>query len=281
MVLEGAEADLRLQTNAFDGDRLASVPDDALSVSELRARAANLFYRVAVEDWKHAKALMDRAVHLNPDDGVALAMRAEAQFTLSASVYEIPDADTLADMQADLDRAVENSGSSDYVFWSRGIFRVLCLGDVSGADSDLAICRRLNAAYMEAHELDGHLKMMREDYLGAAQSYELLLQRQTHDPLISMRGFMRSVALYCAGEFDAAASQAKLDADLRPTEWMLQAFCAMTLDAAGDGSGADRYRQKASRMPRNPSICGRRPVLPPAQETLALQLSSAFRSGNL
>lgn len=276
VVLERAEADLRLQTNAFDGDRLANVPDNELSVSELRARAANLFYRVSVPSWVHAENLMERAVGMKPDDGVALAMRAEAKFTLAAARYEVPDGAVLSRLEADLDHAVENSAGSDYVFWARGIFRVLCLQDIAGAGSDLSRCRELNPAYMEAHELEGHLKMMREDFKGAAASFALLLQRQTHDPLISMRGFMRAVALYCDGDFDAAVAQAKYDADLRPTERMLQLFCAMAHAAAGDEDSAMRYRSKASAMPKAPSICGRRPILPPSQAALAQELHNAY-----
>lgn len=275
-VLEQAEADLRLQTNAFDGDRLADVPDEELSVSELRSRAANLFYRAGHEDWLHAEALMDRAVGMNPRDGVALSMRAEAKYTLVESRYQYLSPSELTQMEQDLDLAVEQSSSSDYVFWSRGIFRIRCLDDVVGGESDLVRSRQLNPAYMEGHELEGHIKMMREDFLGAAESFQHLLQRQTHDPLIASRGFMRAVALYCAGDFDAALTQGQIVVDLRPTERMMRVFCALACRAAGQEESALRHQEKAFRMAPTPSISGRRPVLPEGKRALGAQLRRGF-----
>ncbi|WP_271952894.1 hypothetical protein, partial [Ruegeria faecimaris] len=91
-VLEQAEGDLRLQTNAFDGDRLAGLPVDDLSVSELRARAANEFYKVTIESWEEALSLIERAISLNPLDGMSLCMRVEAQLMLHGARYKIMSA---------------------------------------------------------------------------------------------------------------------------------------------------------------------------------------------
>ncbi len=277
-VLESAESDLRLQTNAFDGDRLVDIPDDELSVSELRARAANLYYRVSYEDWVHGHDLMQRAISMNPKDGVALSMRAEAQIALSEARYETLSAQDTAQIERDLNMAVEQSAASDYVFWARGCFRIRCLGDISGAQSDLARSRQLNPAYMELHELEGHIRMMRQDFTAAAASYERLVQRQTQDPLIASRAFMRAVALYCAGAFDEAAQQAQLCTDLRPTERMLHAFCGITYAAAGDKARAQQHHEKAAQMPRKPSISARCPLLPEGQEALGRLLHNAYHT---
>lgn len=50
-IIEQADIDLRLQINAFDVDRISHLPDDELSVSELRPRAASEFYKVTVASW--------------------------------------------------------------------------------------------------------------------------------------------------------------------------------------------------------------------------------------
>ncbi len=276
LVLQRAESDLRLQMNAFDGDRLVDIPDDELSVSELRARAAVLFYRGSYQEWVHAEALMERAVGMNPNDGVALAMRAEAKFTLAGARYDKLSEAQIQQLEKDLDLAVEQNSGSDYVLWARGIFRVQCLKDVQAALSDLARTRQLNAAYMEAHELDGHIRMMCEDFEAAAASYEFLLQRQTQDPLIASRAFMRAVALYCAGEFEAAAEQAQFSVDLRPTDRMLLVFSALACDAAGLKDRAARQQAKAAQMLRVPSISGRHPVLPESQRDLSEVLHRSY-----
>jgi len=44
-VMDRADSDLRLRINAFDGNRIANLPDDQLSVCELRSRAAATFYK--------------------------------------------------------------------------------------------------------------------------------------------------------------------------------------------------------------------------------------------
>ena len=57
-------------------------------MSELRARAANLYYRGTYADWEHGLRLMDRAIAMSPEDAVALSMRSEAAMTLYAARYE-------------------------------------------------------------------------------------------------------------------------------------------------------------------------------------------------
>jgi TolB-like protein len=198
VVLERAEADLRLQTNAFDGDRLADIPDDALSVSELRARAANLYYRVTYESWTHGRDLMNRALTMNPADGIAICMRIEAEIMLAYARYEHVSDDLIDRFARDLDKAVEDLPGSDYVFWTRGTFRAHCVGDIAGARADLANTKRINPAYMEAHELEGHILMAEGNHLAASERFDLLLHRQTHNPMIPYRLFLKACALYCA-----------------------------------------------------------------------------------
>jgi len=93
--IERADADLRLQINAFDAERIADLPDEALSVSELRARAAHVFYKATLESWAHGKRLLERALRLSPDDPMAMAMYAEAVLTLAAAKWEQLPKETL------------------------------------------------------------------------------------------------------------------------------------------------------------------------------------------
>ena len=279
VVLERAEADLRLQTNAFDGDRLAHIPDEELSISELRARAANLYYRMSYEDWSRGLALMKRATAMNPNDGVALSMRAEGEIMLHAARYETMPETLVTKLARSMDTAIEQSPGSDYVYWARGIFRINCLGDIAGARSDLLQSRRLNPAYMEAHELDGHIAMLEGNYSSAADCFDRLIERQTHNPLLPYRQYLRAVALYCAGRFEEAAALARLAADARPKDRMLLIFVSMACDAASDTDTAANLRTRSEDLPPAPSICARRPVLPPEQEGLYEALLQAYRAG--
>lgn len=278
VLLEQAEGDLRLQTNAFDGDRLSRIADEDLSVSELRARAANCFYRVTYDDWSHGLNLMNRAVHLNPHDGVALAMRAEAEIMLSAARYEALPRDTVNRLGRDLDIAVEQSPGSDYVFWARGTFRINCLDDVPGARADLSRSRELNPAYLEDHELEGHILMFEGAFADAAECFAKLLLRQTHNPLMPYRCFLRSVAHYVDGRFDLAVQDARRAADMRPNERGLHAMLGLAQEALGDTDAARRSLGRAAALPAQPHITSRCPVLPPGRRDLAERLAAAIRN---
>jgi class 3 adenylate cyclase/tetratricopeptide (TPR) repeat protein len=279
VVLERAEADLRLQTNAFDGNRLAHIPDDALSVSELRARSANLYYSMSYDNWAHGLVLMERAIALNPLDGIALSMRAEGEVMLHAARYEDLTEPLLADLAKGLDLAVEQSPGSDYVYWARGIFRINCLKDSAAAKLDLSQSRRLNPAYSEAHELEGHISMLDGDFAKAAACFDRLIERQTHNPLLPYRQFLRAAALFCAGRFDEATTQARLAADARPSDRLLHAFVALSAEAAGESRIADHFRSKAATLTPAPSICARRLVLPDDHAELTDVLAAHLPNG--
>lgn len=275
-VLERAENDLRLQTNAFDGDRLAQIPEDDLSVSELRARAANCFYRVTYDDWAHGLRLMRRALRMSPMDGVALAMRAEAEIMLSAARYETMSPETVAELGRIVDDAVEQAPGSDYVLWARGTFRVNCLFDLSGAAADLARCRALNPAYLEAHELEGHIAMLDGRYGDAASFFGRLLRQQTHNPLLPYRHYLTAVSHYCDGAFEKAAQHAGIATDARPSERGLHFIQALALHRAGDPVRAGASLARANDLRPAPAICCRRPVLAPADRGLAAVLATAL-----
>ncbi|MCV2887911.1 adenylate/guanylate cyclase domain-containing protein [Ruegeria aquimaris] len=278
VVLERAEADLRIQTNAFDGDRLAHIPEEELSVSELRARAANAYYRLTYEDWIDGLRLMKRAIRMNPRDGVSLAMRAEAEIMTHAARYRTLPPDLLAQLADDLDTAIEQNPGSDYVFWTRGLYRINCLSDVAGARADLLRSRDLNPAYSENHELEAHILMVEGNFDKAAEKYGLLLQRQVHNPMIPCRRFLRAAAYYCGGRYDLAAEDARLAADTRPKDRAMHVLRGQALRAAGEADAARDALQRAASLAPQPNICSRCPVLPASHQHLAEALASAVRS---
>ena len=84
---ERADTELRLAINAHDGDRIAHLPEDALSASELRV-LARFFYETTVEGFEKACPLLERALRLAPDNAMSLAMWANAQVRVAISRYE-------------------------------------------------------------------------------------------------------------------------------------------------------------------------------------------------
>lgn len=108
-LIDQADIDLRLQINAFDGDRIANLPDEQLSISELRSRAASQFYLTTMESWEKFVELTERALRLNPSDPMANAMRAEGTVTLAAAKYEDINLEQRKAIEEGFNLAVEQS----------------------------------------------------------------------------------------------------------------------------------------------------------------------------
>lgn len=262
-VMEQAEGDLRLQTNAFDGDRLASLPVEDLSVSELRARAANEFYKVTVESWEEALALIERAISLSPLDGMARCMRVEAQLMLYGACYESMPDDIRKRCEDDLNTAVMQLPKSDYVIWARANFRLAVQDDASGARADLKRGRQLNPAYLENHELEGQILLREGDFVGADAAFSRLVERGEQDPLQPYRLFMRGVARYCNGNFQGAAEDASVAHDMRPNEAGHLKLRAMALTEMQLHEQAEACLHAAQNLSQAPMMTTKPPVLPP------------------
>lgn len=265
-ILEAAEGDLRVQTNAFEGDRLAHLPDDELSVSELRARAANYFYKMTMEGWTYGRDLMERAARLNPEDAVGLAMRAESRIMVTMARHEPLTGEQREEMARDLDFAVEHAPRSDYVFWTRGFFRVSIESDLAGARSDLRRAKELNPAYLENHELEAMILLMEEDFAGAAEAFGRLTSRGASNIMLPYRLYLKAVARLCAGDGAGAAEDAAHAADFNPNVRGLRILQALALEKAGQTEAAAKARAAADRLASAPAIVARRLNLPPAYE---------------
>ncbi len=275
-VLEQAEGDLRLQTNAFDGDRLAGLPVDDLSVSELRARAANEFYKVTIESWEEALSLIERAISLNPLDGMSLCMRVEAQLMLHGARYKIMSAEIKKRCEEVLNTAVMQEPKSDYVIWVRANFRLAVQDDISGALADLKRGRQLNPAYLENHELEGQILLRRSEFAGADAAFSRLVERGEQDPLQPYRLFMRGIARYCGGNFEGSVEDASAAYDMRPNEAGHLKLRAMALTEMQLHEQAQACLQAAQQLSQAPMMTTKPPVLPPDMRWMLDRLKPVF-----
>ncbi|MEL7464106.1 MAG: adenylate/guanylate cyclase domain-containing protein [Pseudomonadota bacterium] len=264
--LEQAEGDLRVYTNAFEGDRLAHLPDAELSVSELRARAANYFYKMTLEGWAYGCDLMERATALNPEDAISQTMRVEAQIMVTMARHERFAADKADDMVRALDFAVEAAPRSDYVFWTRGFLRSNVLGDVAGARSDLRRSREINPAYLECHELEGMILMLEERFEDAVAAFGRLTSRGASNIMLPYRLYLKAVARLGAEDYRGAAQDIADAADLYPNVRSLKHLQASALEKAGDVKEAERLRRAAAELRSDPAIVTRRLNLPAAYD---------------
>lgn len=253
-ILLRAEADVRLQTIAHDGDRLAHLSDDALSVSELRARAANLFFKQNLEDWKKGYAALERAVALSPKDAMSLAMRAQNRLNQWCVEYAPDDPELTAWIGRDLDSAVADAPKSDFVFWARGAFRLRMQGDIVAARYDMAHSLELNPNFIGIADLNSQIALLEHRFEDAVDSLSAYTRLGSDDPFkLTRLGFAARVHL-CSGDYEAAVREATEAAYLAPNDRGLQLLRALVCDKAGDKAGLEAARTAAQALDKAPSI---------------------------
>ncbi|MGI9477365.1 MAG: adenylate/guanylate cyclase domain-containing protein [Hyphomicrobiaceae bacterium] len=275
-LVERADVDLRLQLNAFDGDRIAHLPDEQLSVSELRSRAASQFYLVTISGWERFVELMERALRLNPSDPVSHAMRAEGTVLLAAARYEDIDPKKRQSLNDGFNLAVEQAPRSDYVFWARSLFAIHVLRDPIAALKDVERTLSLNSVYPPAHENLGLVNLLESNYKDAVISLEKAVAMSESDPLLSTRLFMLSIGLICAsrpGEARNAIERA-IQVSPRPRSFhLLRAHCCRL---QGDQASTADAEANAMKLPREANALSPRPPLPDEQIELS-QIVSPFQ----
>lgn len=260
-VLKRAELDLRLQTISHDGDRLSHLSDDVLSVSELRARAANMFFRQTLDDWAAGYAALERAVALSPNDAMSLAMRAQNRMNKWAVDYGPPDPELAAWLWRDLNKAVTEKPKSDFVFWARGAFQLRMHGDIAAAKFDLARSLELNPNFMGAAELKAQIATLEYRFDDAIDAFSAYGRIGYDDPFkISRLAFTARVHL-CAGNYEAAFRDASEAAYLTPNDRGLQLLLALSCKMMRDVNGLESARAAAIALEKKPCIhTGRMPM---------------------
>ncbi|WP_270730954.1 adenylate/guanylate cyclase domain-containing protein [Shimia sp. Alg240-R146] len=262
------EGDVRIQTISRDGDRMAHLSINQLSVSELRARAASKFFKQSIASWEEGFEALDRAVLLSPGDGMSLAMRAQSQLNLWSVKFAEGDPQALAEMAAELDLAVEECPTSDFVFWARGAYRLKVQRDLAGTASDIARSREINPNFIGVVDLIAQKAFLEGNYEAAADALSVYEEMGSADPFRVNRLCFNARVFLGAGQFDKAHDEACQAADLRPTDRGLQLLKALACEKAQDLAGLDAARKAAASLPKVPSVSINRLALPDDLEWL-------------
>lgn len=255
---------LRLQINAFDGDRLANVPDDQLSPSELRTRAAMLFYRATVSDYRHAANLLERALRLDPENAAGLAMWSEAQLYILEACYRSADSDLHAQILNAADRAVQGSPRSDYSWFVRAHVRARLDGDIDGARKDIERLANLNPSYVLGMEARGYVELLAGNWNEACTALAGAAARSEDDPFLPFRLYPLAIAHTLAGKPDLALKAISEATELRPTSrhfWLVKAW---VLREAGRAEEAIKARDMADATPERADVLAQNLHLPTA-----------------
>lgn len=267
-LIERAEADLRTQINAFDGDRISHLPDDELSVSELRSRAASSFYKPTVDSWEYAQRLLERAIVLHRSDPMALAMRAEAIIILAQSRFETLPPERVQELEVQLNDAIVAAPRSDYVFWVRSLFKAYVLRDSAAAEEDVRRTLLLSPAYAPGYELLGSCQLLAEKLDDADANLRKAIALSEADPLLSYRLYLLAICSFCQDNFEAALEATGRAIQLQPNQRLFYALRALLHERSGDSQRALEARSAADALPRAPSILAPRPPVSDSHEDL-------------
>jgi class 3 adenylate cyclase len=268
VAVEAANAELRLAINALDANRFSAVSDDRLGPSELRSRAANQIYAATFESMRHAQHLIKRALELDPDNGMSLAMKCEVDMYLTITQLALPGEDFCERLEADTDRAVEALPSSDYAAYVRALARVYVLNDLAGARRELQRLRRVNPGYHLSHEIEGLLLIAEGSYVRGAKSLADCNARSMRDPYIPQRLYAMSVALLLGGDARGASGAIAEAIELRPSCRLYRLLLAEAEEAAGQPGAAAKAHQAAARIEARTDLMAPRLRLPVEAEGL-------------
>lgn len=253
-VVGRAENALRIQINAFDGERLVGIPETSLNPSELRARAAHSFHLATVQSHADAERFLRRALVLDPDHPMSLSMLAYALSEPAAARYESVSPENAQWIGEAVNKAVRLAPRSDFVFVTRADMRNKIFGDLEGASSDVRRGLQINPTYAWGLDTEGRIRLAQGDYGSAMVSFGRAIACDERDPWLPRRHFMMALAQVLAGKPDEAAVSLKDALELRPDSrafWLLRAEIACR---TGDTEEEERALVQADRHPSVPDF---------------------------
>jgi class 3 adenylate cyclase/tetratricopeptide (TPR) repeat protein len=278
LVAAKADTELRLFINSLDNVRIAEIPDDKLSVSELRTRGAGLFYDCSLPSLERCISVMNRARRLSPDDGMALSMWAIAVNMLLCIRFETPAEKLLAELTAANDTAVELMPRSDFVFFTRALFRASFLHDAKKTMADAQRCYALNPNYPQAHIALGYGHLLAGAFEQAVTEFANGTQ-QTNDPYWSYRVFHKAVAQYCGEDYAGAVATLNDLIDLKPSVRGFRKLLILALREAGNETAAEREAAAAGAFPDEENFFLQEPPLPTSHMSLREMLAPGSGEG--
>ncbi|WP_050932073.1 adenylate/guanylate cyclase domain-containing protein [Aestuariivita boseongensis] len=255
------DAKLRLFVNSLDNNRIGEIPDENLSVSELRTRAAGLFYECTIPDLERCISVMDRARRLNPKDGMSLSMWAIGVVMRYKIRFEPLEGEILTELIAAHDRAVELMPQSDFVFFTRCLFRSITERDPEKVMSDARRCYELSPNYPQAHIGLGYAFILTEDFDNAVKAMRKGTELR-NDPYWTYRRLHMAVAQFCGEDFEGTISTLKEMIDLKPSVRGFRKLLILSLKALGRDTEAQKEEQAAALLDDGENFHVQEPTVP-------------------
>lgn len=252
-VTRRADSAVRTQINAFHGAYLAEQADSSLTVEDLLAKAAYLFYDRGVrKSTELARQSLEVAVSKAPRNPMALAMLAHSYVNLFPYSLSKPDAADATRALALADRAVELGQRIDFAFRTRALLRIWLQGDHEGAQADARRALQINPNYHLAMETLATSKLFAGEPKESAKILTDILALAAHEPQIPYYYSLLALAHLLQGDEKMAAEFANEAYERRPrTAWfgLVRAAAAATdpAETASEGFRSMLAELKLSR----------------------------------
>ena len=272
-----ADADLRITINRLDGERFQHLPDNMLSASELRARAANRFYAGTVASYEHAIDLLDRALRLSPENSMSLAMWALAWAWLLLVRFQKGDPDLISLIAARIDAAAQRSPRSDFVGATRAEIKLKIMGDLEGAKRAWERASQINPNYPILKRVEAEIALAEGARDQASELCVGFVETYPNEDNVSIIHYISSAAELLAGRPSGAERSIKEAIELRPGCKLYWRLLAEIYRRVGDGPAEERARSAEADLPDEFDIYAPALVLPKADANLMVVLGTGGR----
>jgi DNA-binding winged helix-turn-helix (wHTH) protein len=142
---------VRISIIAHHGKKYASIPNEQLDFQSLLAKAHYFYSRITVQDTLIARAAMQTAVEISPDDPKALALLAHSATEMHPLVASNTSKSESDWAMSIAERAVSVGAGSAFAFRTRANLRLWLLKDHAGCRADCARALAINPNFYLTH----------------------------------------------------------------------------------------------------------------------------------
>ncbi len=261
-------ADIRNHLNNFDAERVKHMPIEEMGISDLLARVASTGQSGKHKEWLDARKYLDRALELNPDHPMVLAMSSMGDILFARTRFEEIEPCKADLLESALNRALVSMPKSDYLFAVRGMCFLFGKKDLKSAKRDCHHSLKLNPTYYFGRLILSMVEIAEgkfDDALATLEQVEGLATEMSYEP---MRQVNLAVCLYCSGEFQGCANALDSVIQLQPGFWTLHRFKAIVLRKLGDTDAAAANDAVADALSKEPTMFFLKPLLPAEHATM-------------
>ncbi|WP_137703305.1 winged helix-turn-helix domain-containing protein [Marimonas lutisalis] len=223
---------LRIHMITYGGEDYITIDNHELNTQELLAKAAFHLSRFEIHHWDAARDALSLAVKRDPEDPIALAMRAHiaTQMTPQVAFSRIPD-----DLEYCIDlseRAVGIAPEIDFVIRTRGNLRMWLKADHEGARADFHRALEINPAFHLALLALATSEMFCQEYEASMARFKKVMKLATSaDALYPLYLSLLALCQFLAGEESDALKSAHEGHERAPSDpWGKLIFALMAAD---------------------------------------------------